>query len=161
MYAGVVELDALTDPVGSAAQDQHRGSAAGGDFSLEVVAAVVVRRTSGEFGRTGVNGLVDRPYSERPADSTYHVLAEVPEAGDLSVRESMPLGCTQHAGAKLGRGFDHGRDLQQQHELIDEPGIDLGSTMNLLRCCAGAERLHDHIESAIVGSGSALQQLLG
>src|SRR5215203_4931536 len=132
MDAGVVELDALTAPVGSTAQDQHRRSAAGGDLSLEVVAAVVVRRTGGEFGGTGVNGLVHRPYSESPANSTYHVLAEVPEAGDLSVRESMPLGCTQHARAELRRRFDHGRDLQQHHKLVDEPGIDLGSSMNLL-----------------------------
>ena len=52
----------------------------------------MVRRPGGELCRAGVDGLVDRPDAERPADAADDVLAEVPDAGDLGVGEAVPLG---------------------------------------------------------------------
>ena len=102
VHAGVVELDALADPVRTAAQDQHRRPGPRLHLGLVVVGAVVVRRPGGELGRAGVDRLVDRPDAEGPADAADHVLAQVPEAGDLGVGEAVPLGRPQHVRGQLG-----------------------------------------------------------
>ena len=64
MDTAVVELDALTDPVGATAKDHHlvacgrRGFAFGADDRL--VGRIHIGRLGSEFGGTGVNPLVDR-----------------------------------------------------------------------------------------------------
>ena len=71
VHAGVVELDALADPVGTAAEDEHRGPLPRLHLGLLVVGAVVVRRLGRELGRAGVHRLVDRAHPEgvaNPAD---------------------------------------------------------------------------------------------
>ena len=60
VHAGVVELDALPDPVRPGAEDDHRRPLARRDLGLLVVGRVVVRRARGELGGAGVDGLVDR-----------------------------------------------------------------------------------------------------
>ena len=68
VHAAVVELDALTDPVRAAAEDDDRRSGERGDLVLVLVGAVVVRRVGGELGRAGVDGLVgDRARRRRGA----------------------------------------------------------------------------------------------
>ena len=113
-----------------------------------------------ELSGAGVNGLVDRPNPQRPADPAHHVLAQVPQGGDLSVGEAVPLGRTQYLGGQLRRGLDQRCDLQDQHELIDKPRIDLGRLVDLIRGGTRAKRLHDQIEPAIVWASGSLQQLL-
>ena len=65
VHAGVVELDALPDPVRPGAEDQHLGLLGlRRDLRLGrrvgLVGAVVVGRARGELGGAGVDGLVDR-----------------------------------------------------------------------------------------------------
>ena len=79
VHAGVVELDALADPVGTTAEDQDGGLGPRYDLGLGVVGAVVVGRTRRELGGAGVDGLVDRAYAEGPAHPADHVLAEMPQ----------------------------------------------------------------------------------
>src|SRR5215211_8846801 len=111
MDAGVVEFDALTNSVRSTTQDQHRRFLSWCDLVLQVVAAVVVRSARGEFGSTGIHGLVDRPHAESPADSPYHVLAQVAQACDLGVGEAVPLRRPQQLRTELRRRLDHGSDV--------------------------------------------------
>ena len=66
VHAGVVELDALPDPVGPGAQDQHRLLLPRLHLVLLVVGRVVVRRGGGELGGAGVDGLVDGPDAQPP-----------------------------------------------------------------------------------------------
>ena len=120
----------------------------------------MVRSAGGELRGAGVDGLVDRPNPQRPADPAHHVLAQVPQARDLSVGEAVPLRRTQQVRGQLRRGLDQGCDLQDQHELIDKPRIDLGRLVDLIRGGTRAKRLHDHIEPAIVWASGTLQQLL-
>src|SRR5829696_7639820 len=107
MDAGVVELDALAYAVRSTTQDQHRRFLSRRDLGLQVVAAVVVRSARGEFGSTGIHGLVDRPHAQRPADSPYDVVAQVPQGCDLGVGESVPLGRPQQLRTELRRRLDN------------------------------------------------------
>ena len=67
VHAGVVELDALPDPVRPGAEDDHGFLVAGRDLRLLVVRRVVVRRGRGELGGAGVHGLVDRPDAQARA----------------------------------------------------------------------------------------------
>jgi hypothetical protein len=78
MDARVVELDALADPVGSAAQDDDCRTPPLCYFGFLVVRRVVVGRARGELGRTGVDGLVDRTHPERVAKSPYDLLGRPP-----------------------------------------------------------------------------------
>src|SRR5664280_642669 len=64
VHAGVVELDALADPVRPAAQDQHLAPAGAADLGLFVVGRVVVRRGAGASSGTGVYGLEHRPQAQ-------------------------------------------------------------------------------------------------
>jgi len=84
----------------------------------------------------------------------------VPQTGDLGVREAVPFGRPQQVQVELRCRLDHGCDLQQQHELVDKPGIDLGRLVHLLRGGAGAERLHDHVEAAVVRPRRRGQQVV-
>ena len=57
MYAGVVELDALTDAVRAGAEDDDGLAVALAQLGLVGVAGVVVRRDRVELGGAGVDGL--------------------------------------------------------------------------------------------------------
>ena len=97
VHAGVVELDALPDPVRPGAEDQHLGPVRRRDLGLLVVGRVVVRRGRGELGRAGVDGLVDRPHAEPVPQRAYPVLAGQLRAqrGELPVGQPGPLGPPQ------------------------------------------------------------------
>ncbi len=97
--ARVVELDALPDAVGPAAEDQDRRLGARLDLGLLVVRRVVVGRLGGELGGTRVDGLVDRAYAEGVAHSPDDVLAQAADLADLRVREAVALGAAQQRPA--------------------------------------------------------------
>ena len=156
--ARVVELDALADPVGSASQDQDRGPGAGCDLGLKIIRAVVVGRPGRELGCAGVDGLVDRAYAERPPYAPDDFLAQVPDGGDLRVGEAVPLGKSEQIDRELGGGPDRVRNLVEQHQLVDEPGIDLGRLVHLVRTGTSAQGLHHHAQPAIVRPRGALEQ---
>jgi hypothetical protein len=69
VHAGVVELDALTDPVGAGAEDDDSRPLPWRDLGLLVVRRVVVRGLGGELGRTGVDGLEDGSDAQRVPDA--------------------------------------------------------------------------------------------
>ena len=91
MDAGVVELDSLTDAVGTRAQNDHLRAITGFHFSLGVVAGVVVGSAGRELSGTGVHRLVDRPNTQRLPHTPHHRLWESDDAADLCVREAVPL----------------------------------------------------------------------
>ena len=102
VHAGVVELDALPDPVRPRAEDEHlRPLGLRRDLRLGrgvgLVGAVVVRGARGELGGAGVDGLVDRPHAQPVAQRAHTVLAGELRAqrGELAVGEARPLGPAQ------------------------------------------------------------------
>src|SRR5919112_5313402 len=64
--ASVVELDALADAVGSAAEDDDGGVLLAPDLVLLLVGGVIVGRARGELAGAGIHGLVGRRDTEGP-----------------------------------------------------------------------------------------------
>ncbi|CAM5484029.1 hypothetical protein SFUMM280S_05037 [Streptomyces fumanus] len=149
VHAGVVELDALADPVGSGAQDDHRGLLARGDLALLVVGGVEVRRLRGELGGAGVDRLVDRADAERVPHLADHVLAQAADLGDLLVGEAVPLGLGEQLAGELGGLAELVGDLLDEEELVDEPGGDLRVLEDLLRGGARADGPHHGVDPAV------------
>ncbi len=100
VHARVVELDALTDPVRTRAEDDHLAPAGRGDLVLLVVGRVVVRRRRGELGRARVDRLVDRPDAERVPDPADDVLGHAAQPAELGVGEPVPLGLPEQLGGE-------------------------------------------------------------
>ena len=73
------------------------GFSRGSHLVLLVVGGVVVRRAGGELGGAGVDGLVDRPDAEPPAQRPDAVLTGELRAQrrDLPVGQPVPLGPAQ------------------------------------------------------------------
>ena len=124
VHAGVVELDALPDPVGARAEDQHRRLLPRLHLVLLVVGGVVVRRAGGELGGAGVDGLVDRPDAQPPAQRPDAVLTGQlrPQRGDLPVGQAVPLGPAQQLRREGRRVADRSPTSRDQRDLVDEPG---------------------------------------
>ena len=153
VHAGVVELDALADPVRTGAEDDHRRALARGDLVLLVVGAVVVRRQRRELGRAGVDRLVDRAHAEGVAHPADDRLRHPAQGGDLGVAEAVPLGQPQQVGGQLLGGRDDGiRDLLDEGHLVEEPRVDAGGLVHLLDRQPAAQRLlHEH-DAAVGGA---------
>ena len=133
VHAGVVELDALTDPVRPAAQDDHLGFLAPGDLGLVVVGGVQVRGAGRELRGAGVDRVVHGPHAEPPADLPDHGLRGAAELGDLRVGEAVLLGRAQGLRVEGRRVPDLLGDLVDVLDLLDEPGIDAGGAATSAR----------------------------
>src|SRR5829696_6285060 len=70
--AGVVELDALADAVGAAAEDDDGGVLLAPDFVLLFIGGVVVGRARRELTGAGIYGLVGRRDTESPPHTPHH-----------------------------------------------------------------------------------------
>ena len=133
VHAGVVELDPLPDPVRPRAEDDDLAPVARRHLGLQVVARVVVRRQRRELARAGVDGLVDRPHAELPAEVAHLGLGQPAQLGDLRVGEAVVLREPEELG---GRAVEASPtlvgDLVDEHELVEEPGVDAGRGIQLL-----------------------------
>ncbi len=104
VHAGIVELDALADPVRPAAEDDDSRTAGGRDLVPLVVAGVQVRRGRSELGGAGVNHVVHRPDPDGVPPHAYLRLGQSGELADLRVGESCRLGRDQVSGLDRGPG---------------------------------------------------------
>ena len=113
MDAAVVELDALADPVGAAAQDHHRGPLERRDLVLVLVGGVVVRRAGGELGGAGVDRLEVAATPGGEAGRPHGVWVHAPQVGQLGVGEAEPLGPAPVGPAQRrgAAGLDEARPL--------------------------------------------------
>jgi hypothetical protein len=138
VHAGVVELDPLADPVRARAEDHDLATVARRDLGLLVVARVVVRRERRELPRAGVDRLEDRAQLPRPvADAADLCLADATELADLVVAEPVVLRQVPRVGVQLGGIRDIRGHLVDEHDLVDEPGVDAGRVEDLLDGRAG------------------------
>ena len=98
MHTRVVELDALTDPVGAGTQDDDLfpfglRSHLGLGRRIQLVGRVVIRGLGLELGCTRVDGLVDRAHSE-PVTQPLHALGTGElgtQGGDLRIGQTVVL----------------------------------------------------------------------
>ena len=93
VYAAVVELDALPDPVRPAAEDHHLFRVAWPHLVIAlVVGRVVVRRVRFELRRAGVHQSESRHEAKRMALGPHFALGALGEVGNLPVGEPERLG---------------------------------------------------------------------
>ena len=161
MHAGVVELDALANTVGTRSQDDDGLALAGRDLCLQVVAGVEVGGARGELGGAGVHGLVDGAQAEGVTDLAHRVLTDVSQGGDLDIGESVALGQGQDLGGEGLGVLDLLGDLLQEQHLVQEPGVDAGGLVELSDRGASADGLLKVDQPVLAGGGNRLQQLGG
>ena len=93
--AAVVELDALPDPVGAAAEDDDLLAVRGRGLALALVGRVHVRGERLELRRAGVDPLVDGNDAGRLPRGAHLGLAPLRELRETRVREAHPLGLAE------------------------------------------------------------------
>ena len=118
----------------------------------------MVRRRGRELGRARVDGLVDGPDAQGVPHAADDVGAHPADLADLQVGEAVPLGQPQQLRGQLGAGGHLGGHLVDEHQLVDEPGVDRGGVEDLLGGRAGADRVHDVLEPAVVGHAGLVEQ---
>ena len=99
LAAAVVELDALADAVGAAAEDDDAGLFADAGLVFFLVGRVVVGREGLELGRAGIDQLEDGLDAAAVSFAADLLLAGAPGVGELAVGEAVALGLAQQVGA--------------------------------------------------------------
>src|SRR5690606_11285360 len=158
--AAVVELHALADPVGSGAEDDDLGLAAGRDLGLLVVAGVQVGRGRGELGGAGVHGQVDRVHVEGVAQLPHDFFGAAGDLADLRVGEAELFGGAQQVRVEAGRGGEFAGLLVQPEDLVEEPRVDLGGLVEFRDRGPGPQGLLDLAQPVFAGGPDRPQQLL-
>ena len=123
--AAVIELDALPDAVGAAAQDDDFLTRSRRGLVFLLIGGIEIRRMGLELRGTGIHLLVDGPHTQAVPRRAHQFLLNALLSGNLQITESVLL---QIAEAELvieqaGRGglffqFDEFGQMRQ------EPGVD-------------------------------------
>ena len=124
VHAAVVELDALADAVGAAAEDHDLAAGRWAHLALVLVGRVVVRRVGVELGAAGVDGLERGDHAGRLAAAPHFAGRHAPEVAELRVAEAEPLGPAPRGGGSCPRS----RPRSAPHALRRSPGSGRGTT---------------------------------
>jgi len=126
MNTAIIEFDALTDSVRSAAEDDDLASIGWPRLTLVFVGRIEVRRMRLEFRAASVDSLVDGMDAQAPSLLANLGFGHAPECGDSRIRESQLFRGPEPLFSFLGRRGDQSslgrRDL---FEIAQEPAIDL------------------------------------
>ncbi len=148
MYTAIIKLDPLTDTVRTTTKNDD--FLAVGDFCLvfrfnETIAfihGIHVRGARREFGRTGINALVNRAQAKGVTIRTNGVFVLASQFCKTCVREAELFEAQQFLPVgrdAVGTNFFF---LGDQHfDLLEVPGVKLGRTLNFLKRQAVTESL--------------------
>ena len=127
---------------------------------LQVVGGVVVRSERLKLGCTGVNSLEDRADTQSVANTAHDILRRADNLSNLSVRETVTLSQLQGLRVKVVTlSVNHAGNLIQQHQLIQEPRVNLGSLVQLLHGSASQQSLLNLVNTLSGRNLSLLNQL--
>ena len=177
--AAGVELDALADAVGAAAQHDHLAARGGTALAGAVLPrGVQVRRGRGELGGAGVHAPEHRAQALRLARGQHQRGAQrdrrrlvgglrlpaVPlqQARDAPVAEALALGLAQQVGRQLGQrvAAQPALDLHQAGQVVQEPGVDARQAVQLLGLQAATHRLVQVGQAALARARQVARQLV-
>ncbi len=159
MHAAVVELDALADTVGAAAENHDLVAAARVGLALFLVGRVHVGSVGGELGGAGIHPLVHRQHLELVAVAAQVLLGDAEQLGQARIGEALALELVHPVTIDAGQaqGLDLLLFLDQILDLHQEPAIDLGQGEDIVDALAGTEGI-GHVPDAI---GTGHGQLAG
>ena len=157
MDGGIVELHALPDADGAAAQHDHLAAVFDDGLIFFLVRGVEVRHVAGELAGAGVDGLVDGEELHLPAQGEYGVLVRVPQFGDVPVGKAHALG-PDKAVAVAGMGGEHALVIDHLFHAVEEEHVDLRVVADGTRVHAAAQKLGDGEEAVVRADGNVLKQ---
>ena len=101
----------------------------------------MVRGECLKLSSTGVNSLEDRADTQAAWPNTAHsILRRADNLSNLSVREAVTLSQLQGLRIQVVTlSVNHAGNLIQQHQLIQEPRVNLGSLVQLLHGSTGQQ----------------------
>src|SRR5262245_40144086 len=113
MYAAIVEFDALSDPVRSAAQHDDLFLVADLGLAFFIVGRVEIGSLGGKFCGAAVDALIDGAKMQRTAFFTHCLLCGVEERRQPAVSKALLLELVERSPVKVSE------------RLSGEPGLDL------------------------------------
>ena len=81
---------------------------------------------------------------------THDILLDGSQLGDLLVGDTESFGLPQQCWCELVGVANLVRHVEHEHELIDEPRVDLGGVEHLLDAGPSAQGLHHCLQPAVV-----------
>ena len=133
VHAAIVELDALADAVGAAAQDDDFLARSRRRLVFLLVGRVEIRRMGLEFRSAGIHLLVDGPDAEAVSRSAHRSLVRALSSGDVQVAEAVLLQKpeSERIIEQIGRCgvFFH---LHEFGQMRQKPRVDPRRAVNLL-----------------------------
>ncbi len=159
VHAAIVELDALADAVGPAAEHHDFFARGRRGFALFVVGRVEISRLRAELGRAGIDPLEHRPHLQRTAAVAHRRLGGVQQLGKAAIREALLLERVEMLAIELVEGevaLQLQLGLHDVLNLRQKPRVDAGELVHFVQAHALRERVAD-IPDAL---GAGLAQLL-
>ena len=143
--AAVVELDALADPVRTAAEDHDLAPLARLRLALLLVGRIQVGGVAGELGRARIHALVHRMQPVGMPALAHDRLLQAEQVRDATVGEALALERAQPRRTQCGEsaGLDQGLLAQQVADLRQKPRVDARELVDALLGPAGTKRVAD------------------
>ena len=158
VHTTVIELDALANAVGAAADNHDLRLRRGDDLVFVAVARVVVRRERLELRGAGVDETERREHARGLAVRAHRVEIGLEKMRELRVGKTKLLRATQRGGVdgrerKFPQRLLH---LVQLAQLVQEPRVDLREIEDLRDGVAGAESVAEKVDALGVGRAEFL-----
>jgi hypothetical protein len=160
VHAAVVELDALSDAVRAAAEDDDLLRRSGVRLVRLFEGAIHVRRVRLELGGTGIDSFVRGDQAVLETALTHHLLVDAVDGGDIRVAETGTLHRAQQVRGHLAELAEprHFPQLVDVAELLQEPAVDLRQLVQRLDAPAAAQSAEERPHAAIVGHDQPFAQ---
>ena len=145
MHAAVVELDALADPVGAAAEHDDLLAVGRTRLAFLFVRRVHVRRARVELGCARVDALVGRTHRQRMAPGPHDVLRGPEKRGEAAIGEPVALQ-REHLAGIDGLDRTAAQALLGRDEILDlrqEPRVDVRELVHFVERHPDAEGVGD------------------
>ena len=160
VHARVVELDPLSDAVGTGPQDHHARTFGRSHLVLLLVGRVVVRGPRGELARARVDRLEHGADAERRPASPDLRLGRGREDRQPAVGQPDPLGPLELGGPERPEfATVERRDLLDHlRDLVDEPRVDPTGERDLLHRAPAPQRRLDEVQAVLARRGDRLEE---
>src|SRR5690606_29705376 len=134
VHAAVVELDALPDTVGAAAEHDDFLAVGRLRLALVFVRGIHVRGAGGELGRAGIDALVHGTHIELVAQLADLGFGGIQQERQAAIGEPHALELPQRGVVEVGQRllFERQFDVDDFLDLRQEPGVDAGDVVDFV-----------------------------